>query len=325
MKISLILTGGTIGSRPHEGGLGPDSAAHAELFARYRKISGDQTEFEICEPYTILSENLTLAHLEHLTKTVKAVLEKADGVIVTLGTDTLPYTAAALSYTLGLSSKPVVLVSSNHILSDMRANGVENFCAAVDFLRGYENARGVFVSYKNKGESAGILRASRLLAHLAPTEAVHTLCGTVATWDRGQLSPLEYTEKHDELSPLSAKDLKNAAGRVLFLRAHPDMCYPTLTKQISAVLFESYHSGTLPTATKALQDFAGRAKQKGIPIFVAGITGEATYESAAEYRALSITPLPPISPVAAYMKLCLATANGLDPQAILPRPLGGDM
>lgn len=325
MKISLIFTGGTIGSRVHKGGVGPDKAATADLLARYRRQSGDDTAFKATVPYTLLSENWTFKHLERLSAAVKTELESADGVIVMLGTDTLPYVAAALSYTEGLQGGPVVLVSSNRVLSDTRANGVDNFHAAVDFLRGAKGMRGVFVSYKNEGEAARIIRASRLLAHLAPTERVHTLGGVVATWDKGRLTTLDLAEKCDEMPPLSAKNFEKATGRVLFLRAHPDMCYPPLTPKIDAVLFEAYHSGTLPTATKAFRDFARRAAKKGVPVFVAGITGEATYESAAEYAPLGIIPLPPLSPTAAYLKLCLAVANGLDPKTVLPLPLGGDM
>ncbi len=325
MQISVIFTGGTIGSRLHENGIGTDSDAPRELLCRYREESGDRTVFRTVAPYTLLSENLELSHIARLTSAIREELKDADGVIVTHGTDTLPYTAAALSYTLGLSSKPVVLVSSNYILSDKRANGICNFRAAVDFLREERNAHGVYVSYRNTGEPAKILRAARLLPHLAPTDTVYTLGGTVAVWKNGKLAPLAYAERRDEIPPLSVENLEKSGVRVLFLRAHPDMVFPTLTKDIAAVLLEAYHSGTLPTATKGLRAFAKRAKDKGVPLFVAGITGEATYESTNAYKPLGIIPLPPLSPVAAYMKLLLAVANGLDPKEILPRPLGGDL
>ena len=103
------------------------------------------------------------------------------------------------------------------------------------------------------------------------------------------------------------------------------MVYPTLTENIDAVLFEAYHSGTLPTATTVLCEFAEKAQACGIPVFVAGTTGVATYQSAARYAALGLIPLPPLSPVAAYLKLCLTLANGLDPKKTLHRPLGGDL
>ena len=196
----------------------------------------------------------------------------------------------------------------------------------MDFLRQAKNAHGVYVSYRNNGEPVKILRAARLLSHLAPTDTVYTLKGAVAIWEKSSLQThAAYTEHADEIQPLPPENLKKVGRRVLFLRAHPDMHFPALTKNVSAVLFEAYHSGTLPTATKALQSFASKAKLRSIPVFVAGITGEATYESANAYAALGIIPLPPLSPVAAYVKLCLALSNDLNPKEILPRPLGGDL
>ena len=273
-----------------------------------------------------MSENLTFSHLTALANAIKTALAEADGVIVTHGTDTLPYTAAALSYIFGLREKPVVLVSSNYVLGDKRANGVNNFRAAVDFMRQNENAHGVYVSYQNEGEPVKLLRASRLLSHLAPTETVYTLNGTVAVWENGSIAQNKaYRERADEQPPLAAENLEKATGRVLFLRAHPAMQYPALTKGTAAVLIETYHSGTLPTATAELQDFLTKASKKGIPVFAVGVTGEAIYESASLYPSLGIIPLPPLSPVAAYIKLSLSLSNRLDPKSALSLPLGGDM
>ena len=326
MNITILFTGGTIGSRAHVGGIGTDSDAKCELLHRYRLESGDETVFKTAAPYTILSENLTLTHLVALAHAVADAATAADAVIVTLGTDTLPFVAAALSYIRGLSGKPFVLVSSNYVLDDKRANGVCNFRAAVDFLRATRDACGVYVSSRNTGEPVKLLRASRLLSHLAPTDTVYTLNGTVAVWENGSITQNKaYKERADEQPPLSADDLEKATGRVLFLRAHPAMQYPALSRDTAAVLMETYHSGTLPTATKELQDFSASARAKGIPLFAVGITGEATYESANLYPALGITPLSPLSPVAAYMKLLLAVANGIDLKTALSHPLGGDM
>ncbi|MBR2011412.1 MAG: asparaginase [Clostridia bacterium] len=326
MQISVIFTGGTIGSKLHGSSIGTDSAAPRELLARYRAASGDETAFKTVEPYTILSENLTLPHLTTLARAISEELKEADGVIVTHGTDSLPYTATALSYILGLNSKPVVLVSSNYILSDPRANGLDHFRAAVDFLRAASSARGVYVAYRNGEGATHILRAARLLAHLAPTDTVYTLNGTVATWENGIISTAPaYTEQTDEIAPLCAEALTKAPKRVLFLRAHPDMLFPPITEDTDAVLIETYHSGTLPTDSAALAAFTAKAREKSVPIFAVGITGEKIYESATRYPALGITPLPPLSPVAAYLKLHLALSNGLDPQKTLPRSLGGDM
>lgn len=326
MKITVIFTGGTIGSKLHGDKIGTDAAAPHELLCRYADKTGRQTVFKTAEPYTILSENLTLAHLAALAKAIKEESRDADGIIVTHGTDTLPYTAAALSYLLGLCKVPVVLVSSNYVLSDSRANGVANFAAAVAFLENTPHARGVFVSYQNKGDVSKIHRASRLLAHLAPTDTVRSLDGVVATYKDGKIYPVSaYLEKEDGTAPLESATPKSIEGNSLFLRVHPGMLYPTPPENTRAVLFEAYHSGTLPTADAAFADFTSMLQGKGIPTFVTGITGEAVYESTTAFEGLGLIPLPRMSPLAAYMKLTLTLAAGLDPKEILPLSLGGDL
>ena len=326
MKITVIFTGGTIGSRLHGDNIGTDAAAPRELLCRYAAAKGRQTVFKTAEPYTILSENLTLAHLGVLAQTVRQESLDADGIIVTHGTDTLPYTAAALSFAFGLCKVPVVLVSSNYVLSDSRANGVANFTAAVSFLESAHGARGVFVSYQNEGEVVKIHRAARLLSHLSPTDTVRSLDGVVATFENEKIHPVTaYFEKEDGISPFDSAALADAAGNCLFLRAHPGMLYPTPPNGTRAVLLEAYHSGTLPTASADFQYFANEMAKRGIPVFVTGITGETVYESATAFEALGLISLPRMSPVAAYMKLTLALAAGLDPKTVLPLPLGGDL
>ncbi len=326
MEIHVIFTGGTIGSRLHGEGIGTDSNAPHELLQKYKEATGDETVFPAVVPYTILSENLKFYHITMLANCIREEAKKCDALIVTHGTDTLPFTAVALSYILGNEHIPVVLVSSNYILSDERANGVKNFLAAVNFLRSQKDARGVYVSYRNNGEHTKIFRGARLLAHLPPTDDVHALGGALAVQKNKVFHTVPgYTEKSDAQPPISAEGLEEASERVLFLRAHPRMVYPDPDPDCAAVLIETYHSGTLCTASSGLKRFADIAAARGLPVFLAGITGERVYESTDLYPSLGLIPLPRMSPVAAYMKLCLAIGNGLDPKTVLPLPLGGDM
>ena len=75
------------------------------------------------------------SHLNLLISCIREQLTKdIDGIIVTHGTDTLPFTAAALGMCFAYAKVPILLVSSNYILDDPRANGLTNFTAAVDYI-----------------------------------------------------------------------------------------------------------------------------------------------------------------------------------------------
>ena len=326
MRIGVIFTGGTIGSQHTASGIAPSSEAPRQLLIDYQKRTGDKTAFPTAEPYRILSENLHFSNIAQLADCIRDKAAQWDGIIVTHGTDTLQYTATALSYLLGLESTPVVLVSSNYPLSDERANGLDNFCGAVDFLRQHQDARGVYVSYKNTGEALRIHRGARLLSHPAFSDRICSLGSAAFEQKNGFFAPVDgFFEKEDEQSPFQATGFSKYTGRVLFLQIHPGMAYPTLDKA-DAVLLKCYHSGTLPTDSEELRRFAKNAKDKDIPIFLTGVpTGGTAYASGNAFAALGFIQAPPISPIAAYMKLCLAACEGRDLQAALSLPLGGDL
>ena len=328
MKIGVIFTGGTIGSRTGAQGIAPAADAPRKLLSDYAAWTGDGTVFPTAEPYTILSENLTLSHVGVLAACIREKLREWDGVIVTHGTDTLQYTGAALGYILGLSSKPVVLVSANYPLEDSRSNGLDNFRAAVTFLRTVVGVTGVFAAYKNRGEEAvRIHRATRLLPHLPLDDLLFSHAGTVAVMTpEGEVKPLaDYTEQHDGQTVMEAESLVSAEGRILRLTAYPGMRCPD-TDGVAAVLIDGYHSGTLPASALPLRRLCKKAKEASIPVILTGAPeGGTAYESGNAHAALEIFNAPPISPIAAYIKLCLALANGRDPFACLTLPLGGDL
>ena len=139
MNIAVIFTGGTIGSSIQQNYVSTDSQMPYRLLEMYNesqaKDNPDFPHFITVEPYTTLSEYMNGSHLNLLIASVREQLaQEIDGIIVTHGTDTLPFTAAALGMCFAYARIPILLVSSNYILDDPRANGLTNFTAAVDYI-----------------------------------------------------------------------------------------------------------------------------------------------------------------------------------------------
>lgn len=145
MNITVIFTGGTIGSSVQQNFISTDSQMPYRLLAMYeamqKKKGAAIPNFRTEAPYTTLSEYMDGSHLNRLIACVQSLLTTdnpdIDGIIITHGTDTLPYTAAALGMCFAYARIPIILVSSNYILDDPRANGLTNFTAAVAYIRNY--------------------------------------------------------------------------------------------------------------------------------------------------------------------------------------------
>ncbi len=302
MNILVVFTGGTIECSELGGFLCTDRTRSFLLIEMYKKLDAG-VQFKTVQPYNILSENLTCKHLMNLYDCIKSCdSDLFDGIIVAHGTDTLQYTSSFLGYALSNFNKPVVLVSSNYPLTDKRANGFENFAAAVDFIKN-KPEKGCFTAYKNGSEPVAIHCSTRLLPHMPYTDYIYSvsdsfygmICGGKLVKNQ-KFTALKDEIKFDEIA-------LDDEMRVLKITAHPDMSYPVIDCSVKAVLMEGYHSGTLPTASKELTRFCNDAAEKKVPVFLTGSTFGFNYESKANFDSLNITVLPKASPAAMYIKL----------------------
>jgi hypothetical protein len=99
------------------------------------------------------------------------------------------------------------------------------------------------------------------------------------------------------------------------------MLYPQIPDTTRAILLDTYHSGTVDGKSPEAHAFLSEAKRRDIPVFV---TDGTAYDSTRIFDRYGVKRLP-LSPIAAYMKLCLALSDGRDPATTLSLPLGGDL
>jgi len=131
-KVTIISTGGTIASRVdyRTGAVRPALSA-SDLYSVVPELSDIATiDAEIL--FSIFSEDMTTKHWTELAKAAAKHIEKGeDGVIVAHGTDTMSYTAAALSFALQDLPVPVVLVGSQRSADRPSSDAATNLTGAV--------------------------------------------------------------------------------------------------------------------------------------------------------------------------------------------------
>ena len=129
-KILLIATGGSIASEPSADGLAPSLTP--EDLLRYIPDAKDICELDTVQPFHIDSTNISPSHWLILEDLIEQNYEKYDGFVICHGTDTLAYTAAALSYLIQHTRKPIILTGAQKPISEDSTDAKTNL---IDSLR----------------------------------------------------------------------------------------------------------------------------------------------------------------------------------------------
>ena len=146
-RILMLATGGTIASRESSQGLAP--AITSEELLGYVPGIGGLCRVETVQLMNLDSTNVGPSHWLSIARAIEAQYWDYDGFVVTHGTDTMAYTAAALSYLIQRSPKPIVLTGSQRSIcmedTDARMNLYNAFLYAAA-----EGSRGVSLVFDGK-------------------------------------------------------------------------------------------------------------------------------------------------------------------------------
>ena len=130
-SILLIYTGGTIGMRPDESGtLVPFD--FNDIYDEFPSLRKPGVNIDTLPFTPIDSSNVTPELWVTLAGLVRDNYERYDGFVVLHGTDTMSYTASALSFMLENLDKPVVFTGSQIPIGIMRTDGRENLITAIE-------------------------------------------------------------------------------------------------------------------------------------------------------------------------------------------------
>ena len=144
-KILLLTTGGTIASVPGGEGLEPHRSDVME-----RELNQLHTYFDITvqDVMCLDSSNIRPEEWQTIARHIFAQRSGYDGVVVSHGTDTMAYTASAVTFMLPNIDIPVVFTGSQLPLADMLSDGPANLRTA--FAMAASGHRGVFLAFDRK-------------------------------------------------------------------------------------------------------------------------------------------------------------------------------
>ena len=139
-KVLLIYTGGTIGMgrNPMTGALEPLNFKHLkEHLPEFKYIKADIDVHQFNPP--IDSSDMSPRMWTKLVELIARCYDRYDGFVILHGTDTMAFTASALSFMLQNLTKPVILTGSQLPLGQLRTDGKENLLTSIELAAMYDN------------------------------------------------------------------------------------------------------------------------------------------------------------------------------------------
>jgi L-asparaginase len=139
-KVYVAYTGGTIGMKPSDKGFIPESGYFSDQISRLPEFSSpDMPQIEVHEyEHLIDSSNITPEHWFQISQDIESRFDEFDGFVVLHGTDTMAYTASALSFMLEDLSKPVIVTGSQIPWSQMRTDARDNLITSLMLAGNYD-------------------------------------------------------------------------------------------------------------------------------------------------------------------------------------------
>lgn len=146
-KILLIATGGTIASKYTKEGLSPQISADELL--EYIPAAAEFCTIDTVQPFSLDSTNICADHWLQLAALIEKKYEFYDGFVICHGTDTMAFTAAALSYLIQNNRRPIVITGAQKpidlAITDARSNLLDSLRFA-----SHERAHGVSIVFGGK-------------------------------------------------------------------------------------------------------------------------------------------------------------------------------
>lgn len=146
-KILLIATGGTIASKYTADGLAPQISA--EELLEYIPEAKEFCTIDTVQPFALDSTNVCADHWLKLARLIESKYEFYDGFVLCHGTDTMAYTAAALSYLIQNNRRPIVITGAQKpidlAITDARSNLMDSLRFA-----SHDRANGISIVFGGK-------------------------------------------------------------------------------------------------------------------------------------------------------------------------------
>jgi len=335
-EILVIYTGGTIGmvEDPETGTLNPFNFHHLTLQIPELKQFGFRIESISFEP-VIDSSNMQPQVWVRLAHIIEENYESYDGFVVLHGSDTMAYTASALSFMLENLSKPVILTGSQLPIGKIRTDGKENFITSLEIAAAQKDGKALvpevciyFEFQLYRGNRTHKYNADHFQAFRSVNYPVLAKAGVEINYNQGSISqPVNHEFR------IFTKLDTSVAILTLFPGISPEIVAAILNiPGLKAIVLETYGSGNAPNYPWFLDELKGAINSGLIVYNVSQCRGGGVkmgmYETSIELQKMGVVSGHDITREAAIAKLMYLLGHNYPPHLIrkyLEIPLRGEM
>lgn len=270
-RVLIIYTGGTIGmvQNPLTGAHEPLDFGHmATHLPELQNVPVNYQTLQFDPPLD--SSNMNPELWRQLVRLIHDNYEGFDGFVVLHGTDTMAYTASALSYMLQGLSKPVVLTGSQLPIGVLRTDGKENLITSIEIAAakdriGQAMVPEVCIYFQGsllRGNRSKKLSSEEFHAFASPNYAALARVGVHINWAHHHINYVSH--------PSTLRPCYHMSTDVVVLRLFPGITQATVEAilglpHIRGVVLETYGAGNAMTYEWFLQALE-RAVRRGVVI-----------------------------------------------------------
>ena len=277
-EILILHTGGTIGMTKTPDGYQPDGEYFRAAIHHMDSLKAPgipRWDFMEMDPL-LDSSRMTVAEWNKIGKVIADRYDDYDGFVILHGTDTMAYTASALSFMLKGLGKPVILTGSQIPLCEPRSDGRDNLITSM-IIAGAGKPREVCIYFGGvllRGNRATKYSADGMQAFQSPNYPPLATAGISIIFNESAF--LHKRSEHFEYRPFTS----NVPIGVIkvFPGIRFDLFDSIIVERLGGVVIETFGSGNIPDDQGVLLPLLERAEQNRTVVTVCSQCPQATVD-----------------------------------------------